>query len=92
MTLTTVGYDTNPKVGSRNRKHLVISYSLLPDFYGTALWWPLCSCWRVHHHPSHPHRGEQLCRVLQEQAVEERGGSEEKGEGAGREEQHQERD
>ena len=42
-----------------------------PDLPRQALLRPLCPLRRLHHHLAHPHRGQQLRCVLQEQALEE---------------------
>ena len=38
-----------------------------------ADWRPLCALRHLHPHPPHPHCGQQLRQLLQEQIVEERG-------------------
>ena len=41
----------------------------------------LCCSWGLHPHPTHTHCSQQLCQLLQEQALEERGGLQEAGAG-----------
>ena len=52
------------------------TWALLIDQYipfRKADWWFLCPLWRLHPHPAHPHRRQQLRSVLQEQALAEWG-------------------
>ena len=53
---------------------IMINFS---DLFWQTYWWFLCLNWTVYPDPPHPHRCQQLCQLLQEQALEEWSGPEE---------------
>ena len=79
--MTTVGYDLYPKVRAEPliMKQQEITMRADSDFLRSSDRRFLRLDGSVHPDPAHPHRGQQLRQLLQEQALEERGGPEEAG-------------
>ena len=80
MTMTTVGYDLYPKVSFGNiLMNKILNIFLISDFLWSSDRWLLRLDRPFHPHPTYPYSGQQLRKLLQEQALAKRGGSEEEG-------------
>ena len=76
LTVTTVGHHIKYQTSSSSQTDS-FSPQIPSDLHRKTAGRVLCSRWNLHPHPAHPHCGQFLCELLQEQTLEERGGCQE---------------